>query len=516
MRRRLASIVLVAAATIPASTFAADATPVEAAFAAWRLARGRPLGERIVAAKRLAATRDPAALKELLVECGRAAKNQDKFCELLAPSLAWAFAGPESAPTWNDALLTRLDRPEDAWLAHEISAAWIDVGRPGAAVELFLHAAGLPYHQAAALRALSHAPDAVALAIAQETLATLPAAEPQRSLMLEAAARVLETNTPRGGAAAREAVEPLLPHLDDKRTTRRTATVLGRTIARMLDSDAVYADATSWRRFMDDRDVAEKLARDGYAPSRAFFAGVPLTGRDIVFAIDCSGSMSTPFTWRPSAPQTPSAPLAGKGADDAERRRREKKARDEQDVFRSLNALPWDKIHTRLEAVREALKAALRALQEDQRFAVVMFAGEARFLASTPRLTVATRANVEAACADVDGFGPGGATNVHRALELAFGASRTKVEDPATGTGADQILLGADTVVLLTDGAPTTDSYDLREELYASSENVILAARRWNLFLDCEVDCVGLVDAPATLLETLARQGEGKCRFLGK
>ena len=68
---------------------------------------------------------------------------------------------------------------------------------------------------------------------------------------------------------------------------------------------------------------------------------------------------------------------------------------------------------------------------------------------------------------------PFGATNIHRALELAFGASRTKVEDPATGTGVEQILAGADTVVLLTDGDPTTDSYDLREELYASNENIL-------------------------------------------
>jgi Mg-chelatase subunit ChlD len=166
--------------------------------------------------------------------------------------------------------------------------------------------------------------------------------------------------------------------------------------------------------------------------------------------------------------------------------------------------------------VREALKASLRALQEDQRFAVIFFSGEARYLNSATKLTAATHPNIEAACADVDGFGPGGATNIHRALELAFGASRTKVEDPATGVGVDQILQGADTIVLLTDGAPTTDSYDLRGELYAADENLLLAVRRWNLFLDCEIDCVGLVGAPASLLQSLARQGEGKCRFLGK
>jgi Mg-chelatase subunit ChlD len=521
MRRRLASIALLAAAVIPAAR-AGEPSPVERALADWRVARARPLGERIASAKRLAATRDPAALKELLAEYGKPAKHQDKFCELLAPSLTWAFAAPEFAPTLSEALLTHLVRPEDAWLAHQVAAEWTSAGRSGAAVDLFLHAGALPFHQAAVLRALAAAPDAVALSLAQETMETLPAAEPQRTLLLEAAARVVEANTPTGGsAAARAAVEPFLTRLDDKQTTRRTATVLGRAIARMLDSDTVYADAASWRRFIEDRSVAEKLAKEGYAPSRSYFAGVLLTGRDIVFVIDCSGSMSAPFTWRPTAPQTPSAPAApapftGKGADDAERRRRDQQARNEQDVFRSLNSLPWDKIHTRLEAVREALKASIRALQEDQRFAVILFSGEARYLNSTTKLTPATHFNIESACGDVDGFGPGGATNVHRALELAFGASRTKVEDPATGTGAEQIVAGADTIVLLTDGDPTTDSYDVREELYAENANILLAARRWNLFLDCEIDCVGLADAPEALLRTLARQGEGKCRFLGK
>jgi Mg-chelatase subunit ChlD len=524
MRRRLAStVLLLAVAAIPPGVRAGEPSPVEQAFAAWRVARARPLGEKIAAAKRLAATRDPAALKELLAECGKSAKHQDKFNELLAPSLAWAFAAPEFAPTLSDALLTRLNRPEDAWIAHQVAAAWKSAGTPGAAVDLFLHAAALPFHQAAVLRAFAAAPDAVALSIAQETLSTLPSVEPQRTVLLEAAARVVEANTPPGvGESARAAVEPLLARLDDKQTTRRTATILGRTIARILDSDTVYADSASWRRFIEDRSAAEKLAKEGYAPSHTYFAGVLLTGRDIVYVIDSSGSMSAPFTWRPTAPQTlsapasPAAPFTGKGADDAERRRREQQARSEQDVFRSLNSLPWDKIHTRLEAVREALKASLRALQEDQRFAVIMFSGEARYLNATTKLTQATHANVEAACADVDAFGPGGATNIHRALELAFGASRAKVEDPATGVGAEQILAGADTIVLLTDGDPTTDSYDLREELYASNENILAAARRWNLFLDCEINCVGLADAPESLLASLARQGAGKCRFLGK
>jgi Mg-chelatase subunit ChlD len=528
MRRWLAPVVVVAAAALPRSgpaLHAGEPSPVEIALEEWKSGRNRPLGEKIVSARKLVATRHPAALKELLLEYGKPGRNQDKFRELLAPNLAAVFAGPgsepEFAPMLREALLARLDEPQDGWLAYWVVTHWARAGRRAAAVDFYLHADKLPFHQAATLRALADSEDDTAAALAQDVIATLPECEPHRTLLLEAAARVVEANAvPGASPATRAAVEPILARLDEKETTRRTATVLGRTLARILQSDTVYADASSWRKFMDDRSAAEKLERDGYAPSKSYFAGVLITGRNIVYVIDCSGSMDAAFTWRPKAPEkpeTPPAPFTGKGADEAERRRREQQAaRDAQDVFRSLSSLPWDKIKTRLEAVREALKASLRALKEDQRFAVVMFSGEARYMNATTRLIAATQANVESTCSDIDRFGPGGGTNIHRGLELAFGASRTQVEDPATGTGLDQILGGADTVVLLTDGSPTADSYDARGELYAEDANIVLAARRWNLFVDAEINCVGLADAPASLLESLAQSGLGKCRFLGK
>jgi len=518
MRRPLALCVLVAASIVAASARAGESVSVEAALEEWRVARGRALGDKVKAARTLAATKSAAALKELVAECARHGKNEDKVREQIDLLLAAHFNGPEFAPAIRTALVADLAEPENALLANLVAYAWIVDGRPSTAIDLFLHCDGKPFHQAAILRAFAGAPNDAALALAEETIATLPATEPACSLLLEAAARVVEANVPAGdGAAARALATPIVAHLDDKTTTRRTATVLGRTIARILKSDVVYADAASWRKFMEDRGVAEKLARDGYAPSTTYFAGVPLTGRDLVFVIDTSGSMSEAFTWRPQAPATPSAgPLAGRSADDAEKKRMDDVLRREQDVFKSLNALPWEKIKTRLDAVREALKATLRGLGEDQRFAVVLFAGEARFLNSTRTIVPATRANVEAACEDLDRFGPGGGTNIHRALELAFGASREKNEDPATGTNVDLILRGADTVVLLTDGSPTGDSYDVKGELYAKESNILLAVRRWNLFFDAEVDCVGLADAPEDLLRMLATQGGGQARFLGK
>jgi hypothetical protein len=79
--------------------------------------------------------------------------------------------------------------------------------------------------------------------------------------------------------------------------------------------------------------------------------------------------------------------------------------------------------------------------------------------------------------------------------------------------------------VLLTDGTPTTDSYDMRGEhsLYATLDLALLAARRWNLLMDAELDGVGLLVpprrpgelSPVTLLDAFARLGSGRTRFLG-
>ena len=505
---------------------AADADKIEKALDAWRNARSGALRDRIEAAHKLAVTRHPLALRELLAEYGRDARNQDKVREFLARDLAAEFGGTEFVPALRAAMTERLRSPDDAWLVREVVGAWAQAGRTDAAIDFYLRAEGLPFHQAAALRAMSGAPEPRAFALANEVIAMLPEAEPQRTLLYTAAARVIEANVPQDDVvAARAAVLPILEHLDEKQTTRRTATVIGRTLSRILRSEAVYADATSWRQFLDDADAAAKMARDGYAvPARSYFAGVLLTGRDIVYVIDCSGSMKAPFTWRPTEPPTtpgpdaPKGPVTGKGRADAEKRRREAEARREQDIFKSLKALPWDKIRTRLDAVREALKASLRALQDDQRFAVVVFSDGARYMSSATHLVPATRSHVEDVCADVDRLEADGATNVHRALELGFGASRTRIEDPATGTGLDQNLQGADTLVLLTDGSPTTDSYDGSQfsSLYTATGNLLNAAERWNLFPDGEIDCVGIADAPTDLLDALARRGNGRSNYLGR
>lgn len=502
-------------------------------FAAWRRATAAPLVEKVDAAEDLARIGTAEALEALLVEWARDVKNQDRFRELSAPAIARCFGAVAHAPTLLDALARRLDTPQDPWLLHRLVRVWMLRGD----VDLALDAADLfstrPFHRAAALRGLAANADPRAFAAARRILCAPPEAPLDRALAVEAAAAIVEANAATIADPLQEiAIEALITELERPGVARRTKIALGRSLARTLKSPVAYAHGGAWRDYLASAAVRAKLERDGYAATgHSYFFGVRITGRDIVYVIDSSGSMGDEFKWRPPRPgaaNPPAGPTTG-GDGDAERKaRRERAEKERQDAFRGLEGIPWDKVRTRLDAVREALKASLRALDPDQRFAIVVFSDDARTLDSTSRLVSASRVNVELACSAVDRLHAAGGTNIHRGLELAFGLTTERSRDQPTGVDDERILRGPDTVILLTDGAPTHDNYSARQGTDMNSSwsayswwrrsyaGLLLAAERWNLFDGCEVNCVGLASASTDLLESFAAQGNGRARMLGE
>ena len=261
--------------------------------------------------------------------------------------------------------------------------------------------------------------------------------------------------------------------------------------------------------------------------------GVAAAGRDLCYVLDVSGSMATPIRGRPSTrrgggqlrrrgPATGRRPPAGRDPrDDAD---------DDKDAFRGLAELPWSKIRSRLDLVRDALSASLRALDEDQRFAIVLFSDAAGPLPATRKPQRATPANVKRACKAIDGLVAGGGTNLHRGLEIGFGMTEGGVSLERAFVGEAHLLTGLDTIFVLTDGEPNQDSYSAGAAyvpgrlpsprltggaFYAQSPNILHALERMNLFRRAEIHCIGMGSSPRALLTGLAALGHGKAKFLG-
>jgi hypothetical protein len=496
---------------------------------AWqRVARETDLGLRTAALHDLAALRTPQALDFLLEIYERPGPYPEHLRETLAPIIAHAFGGRAHVRTFLTVLRGRLAAPEDAWLAWQVFGRWV-----GSDLERHVRLAARafvdqPYHRAAALDTLSRDPVAQNLEVARTLLATLPDEEPARTLLAESASALwIAGLRPRRDALRVVDLEPVLGVLETEGVADRTRRTIARQLATLLDSHGAWLDAGSWRRALQEARAAEKLRRDGYAPtttSTPTFLGIPARGRDVCYVIDVSGSMNMPTTGavreRARTPRRPRGPATGVPTPERE----PVGEGDENDVWRGLEDLPWHRIGTRLDLVKEALKASLEGLQADQHFAIVSFSNAARELSLTRRPLRATRDNVARACRAVDALSAGGGTNLHRGLELAFAFDDQGVEDDDAFVDPRHLLRGFDTIFLLTDGSPNVDSYGSKgldprsgaNVFYAATDNIVRSARRQNLFRHMEIHCIGMGSSPRSLLEDLAAVGGGEARFLGR
>ena len=107
----------------------------------------------------------------------------------------------------------------------------------------------------------------------------------------------------------------------------------------------------------------------------ASFAGIPAGGVRFCYVIDCSDSMLKPVVGRAKEKAAETGP----------------KKRDDRD---GLPAINWDKVKTRFDLARELVLASIRQLDEQKRFAIVLFGDGAAPLDSTSSLVTANRANL--------------------------------------------------------------------------------------------------------------------------
>jgi CTP:molybdopterin cytidylyltransferase MocA len=161
---------------------------------------------------------------------------------------------------------------------------------------------------------------------------------------------------------------------------------------------------------------------------------------------------------------------------------------------------------TKFEVARSQLERSIRGLQPDVKFGVVFYGAKVQDWQEPPQLAAATAENKQRAIAWFSNFDPEGSTPIfealHEALRYAKVGGGKSATDPA----------GADTLFLLSDGAPTrpgTEELLLGAELEAAIKAFLDANREFR----CVVHTIGVgPDHNRDLMARLARETGGTYR----
>lgn len=253
--------------------------------------------------------------------------------------------------------------------------------------------------------------------------------------------------------AVPEAIAPLIARLEKEngRTQVRLAAAL-----EILTRQKLGASPAAWKSWFAAEGIrytSGQAELGGGEPAvqmqaSGYFHGIPQDARTIIYVIDVSGSMVMSMT----NPQW---------ADAAE--------------TRPVPAPPGEQ--SRMEHSKKELIQALGELPPATRFAIVYFSsGADRW---QPKLVEATPDRVKKAQKWVEELGPGGATNIHDAMESAFALA-------GRGSSDKYYESTVDTIYLLTDGQPTlTNGKD-------NPERILQLVRRLNPLKRVTVHTIGL------------------------
>lgn len=270
----------------------------------------------------------------------------------------------------------------------------------------------------------------------------------------------------RASAALVEAEGPLPePHnswllrlvelLDSKRACLpRSQEALRLALQHCFASPRPYRSAELWRQAVELGE--DPFAGDDEDATAVRFMGIDTSGERIIFLVDASDSMLNALD--PEELEALQRPVTGgdKGYE-----------------------IDWSRVRTRFDAAREHVKYTLSRLDKDVRVAVILFGEQATPLDVTPGFVELSKARRKAIFASLDAVVAGpvdtqhplgrlqGQTNYLAALLAAFrledDSGRTVVAGQAAPVREDEhyaealLLRGAQTIYLLSDGAPNMD-----------------------------------------------------------
>ncbi|MCK6439363.1 MAG: hypothetical protein L6Q71_04095 [Planctomycetes bacterium] len=532
-----------------------------------------PLFLRTRAFERFARTKDARALDALIKRYEKPGEFPDHEQYLIAGICADNFNGADFVDTMNKWSSKYKDAPH-AWLWYNTLRVNTKHRDPALALEILSTKKHDIFFRAAALEALGSLGDVDAISqgiTAALSPANAPRDKDDRSLLVESAASALRgAKNSRGDSKFLAAGELVIAAATEEKTLLpRTTLAVGRIFADLFDSEKIFTNASAWRAMLQGAAPKEE-SEEGRKGTSARFIGVEGSGTHIVFVCDASDSMLIPLTKEEKEELKKKGPTTGKGRDEdsnqspvshawadaffanANKKDDKKEGEGGNDPDDDIAKLPWDKINNRFEALREFLKLALKGLDKDMDFAVVLFGDKAETLKTTPKLIPATTKNIDAAVDEVMKMKPGpkapnrphgtlmGTTNVHGALMLAFQLTRNKTIPACEHVDKTGYNDGADTIFLLSDGEPTSDNYpqlDKREpdiqvgdpEAKTAGPNqeqviyngpyvwqpwtyLLRDIHRMNMFRKLEINCIGIGEANINLLNRIARLGLGSVR----
>jgi hypothetical protein len=486
----------------------------------------------------LARTGEPAALEILLRDYRKPQAYEEHARYTIASLLGKHFDRKQHAAAI-DELREAHAEPEHAWLWVQALAIRSRYQGPELATQTALGAKS-PMLRAAAILALSQARDSDALLPAiREMAQALPKKEgEQRAVIAAMSTALLATTRRRTDPLFVEAVRAYTMMLETKNAlSPANELMIARHLGALLGSGAQWVDPEPWLEMLE-HPTAPKPKTVSTTSARPRFFGLESDGERICYVIDLSDSMLKKIdpSIKPEGTVTGVRPKRKPGA-----------LPDETDI-------PWGIVNTRFDLAREHLKISLNRLAKDKHFSVIWFGTEAGALESCNGMIPATRGNIARVIKELDEMKSGpatadapdgvlkGRTNLHGGLRHAFAMKAKGAVPEYDYVDAKVLAEGADTIFLLSDGAPSWDDFGKTDRDYGEDRVVrdteygvgtprtpqivyhgpynfdhwiLDDIRRLNAFRCVQIYCVGIGEARMELLKKIAELTMGQSYVFG-
>jgi hypothetical protein len=314
-----------------------------------------------------------------------------------------------------------------------------------------------------------------------------------------------------GQRGSLDAIEPLIKQMEKMAKKKKSGTRLYSDIRKALEQISGQKDlyeAQDWRNWYNAHkdkivpggaggqiETARPMVGDIKTVS---FFGLQIDSRRIIFVIDVSGSMKIPDP--PPENWVPDADLGdqGKGTQLEKEKDPTLKKKLEKERERMKDPKVWGEKRKRIVRTKKELVKVLKALQGTVKFNIVSFSDQINsFGKSLQKATSGTKSKsvkwVEKLTAD-------GLTHTDRALQEAF---------------KDKEM---DTIVLLSDGAPTHIGGDAKAEWngHQDSQQIIDSIYAWlkkeNKFRKITIHTLGFTGANFEFMQKLSQMTGGKFR----
>lgn len=499
---------------------------------------------------KIAKTRDPNALTQLATDYSKTKEYKEYSRYTIAEMLGRNFRTEEYTGAIA-ALRKKNNKPVDTWLW--VTTLTNDINQNGDEQALEIARSSKKVHlRAAAIAALGASSDGNMKSAIIANCVQFPRKESHRMLLLGAMTGALWNKKRRVNdddyRAALKAYISLLAK--DVKLSHTAKVQMARHLQEILGGPAKFTNPEPWLELLSRGEVKKPKNYETSAAPRFF--GIETEGERFCYVIDMSDSMLKPIT--PSA--RPKGPITGP-----------KKIKKKKSMVLDEGDLPWHNIVTRWDLCREQLRISLSRLSSDKYFCVVWFGREAGTLGASKGLVKATPGNIKKVMAELDDIRSApnkdgkeslrGDTALHSGLRVAFSLGKRGPTKEPVYVGDKPLTEGCDTIFLLSDGAPTWDSFAIKDKNYGEGQTyrdveagikapptadlvypgpyagfprlsgagrrpkvvdcwMMRDVQRMNAFRRITIHCVGLGEANEALLNSLAHLGNGQVFIVGK